>query len=57
MVKQRELVLVAYPFSDLRASKVRPVIVVSNDGYNREFEDMIAVPLTTNLGFRKHARV
>jgi len=51
---QRELVLVSYPFSDLKASKVRPAVVISNNSYNREFEDMIVVPITSNLSFRKH---
>ena len=54
MVKQRELVLISYPFSELNFSKVRPAVVVSNDSYNREFEDLIVVPVTTNLSLRKH---
>ena len=54
MVNQRELVLIPYPFSELNVSKVRPAVVVSNDIYNREFEDAIVVPVTTNLSFRKH---
>ena len=54
MVKQRELVLIPYPFSELNFSKVRPAVVVSNDSYNREFEDLIVVPVTTNLSLRKH---
>lgn len=54
MVSQRDLILLSYPFSDLEAAKVRPSIVISNDAYNREFQDMIVVPLTTNLGFRKY---
>ena len=54
MVKQRELVLIAYPFSEFNASKVRPAVVVSNDSYNREFKDAIVVPVTTNLSLRKH---
>ncbi len=55
MANQRDLVLLSYPFSDLRAGKVRPAIVISNDSYNKEFEDMVVVPLTTNLSHRKHA--
>ncbi len=54
MVNQRELVLIPYPFSEFNVSKVRPAVVVSNDSYNREFEDLIVVPVTTNLNLRKH---
>lgn len=53
MVLQRELVLLPYPFSDLKSAKVRPAVVISNNGYNREFEDMIVVPVTSNLSFRR----
>ncbi len=32
-VKQRDLILLPIPFSDLTAKKRRPVIVISNDAY------------------------
>ncbi len=57
MISQREIILLSFPFSDLRTSKVRPAIVVSNDNYNSRFDDIIAVPLTTNLKFRDYAFV
>ena len=47
--------LLSFPFSDLRTSKVRPAIVLSNNGYNRLSEDFVAVPLTSNLKFRDYA--
>ena len=55
MIAQRDIVLLAFPFSDLKRSKVRPALVVSNDLYNKKFEDFIAVPLTTNLKSRDHS--
>lgn len=55
MISQREIVLLPFPFSDLRSSKVRPVVVVSNDEYNKKSEDMIVVPMTTNLDLREYA--
>lgn len=55
MISQREIVLLSFPFSDLQSSKVRPVIVLSNDGYNRRSEDIIAIPLTSNLKLRDYA--
>ncbi len=53
VVLQRELVLLPYPFSDLKSAKVRPAVVISNNKYNREFEDMLVVPVTSNLSLRK----
>src|SRR3989344_9207522 len=45
--KQKELVLLPYPFSDQVGSKVRPAIIVSNDNFNKRCEDCVIVPLTT----------
>lgn len=57
MISQRDVILLSFPFSDLRTSKVRPAIVISNNEYNSKFDDIIAVPLTTNLKFRDYAFV
>lgn len=46
-VKQKEVVLLSYPFSNLQERKVRPAIIVSNDDYNFKSEDCILVPLTS----------
>ena len=54
---QRDIVLIQFPFSDSLQSKVRPVIVMSNDNYNRKFNDFIAIPLTSNLEQRDHALI
>ena len=53
-VIQRQIVLVPFPFSDLRTAKYRPVIVMSNDSYNKKFRDFIAIPLTSNPIARDH---
>lgn len=45
----------SFPFSDLKSSKVRPALVLSNNEYNRKFEDFVAVPLTTNLKSRDYS--
>lgn len=55
VILQRDLVLLSFPFSDLRRSKVRPAIVLSNDKYNRRSEDFVAVPLTSNLALKEYA--
>ncbi len=54
MISQRDIILISFPFSNLKESKVRPVIVMSNDSYNKKFKDFIAVPLTSNLKLRDH---
>jgi mRNA interferase MazF len=54
MISQRDVVL-SFLFSDLRGSKVRPAIVLSNDRYNRRSEDFVAAPLTSNLKLRDNA--
>ena len=54
MISQREIVLLSFPFSDLQSLKVRPAIVLSNDKYNNSSEDLVAVPLTSNLKIRDY---
>ncbi|MFH0978025.1 MAG: type II toxin-antitoxin system PemK/MazF family toxin [Candidatus Woesearchaeota archaeon] len=47
IVSQRDIVLLPYPFSDLKQNKVRPALVVSNDLLNKKSADCIMVPLTS----------
>jgi mRNA interferase MazF len=49
MYKQRDIVLIPIPFSDLRSKKRRPVIVISNDIYNQKTEDIAVVAVTSNI--------
>ncbi|MFA4851143.1 MAG: type II toxin-antitoxin system PemK/MazF family toxin [Bacteroidales bacterium] len=46
--KQREIVLVPFPYSDLSASKKRPVLIVSNDTYNQRSDDVLVCVITSN---------
>jgi len=55
VISQRDVVLLSFPFLDLKGSKVRPAIVLSNDSYNRHSEDFVAAPLTSNLKLRDYA--
>lgn len=55
MISQRDIVLLSFPFSDLKSSKVRPAVVLSNDTYNKKSKDFVAVPLTTNLQLKDYA--
>lgn len=45
--KQKEIVLLPYPFSNLEGTKVRPTVIISNDSFNKRSADCIMVPLTT----------
>ena len=48
-IKQKDLVLIPFPFSDMSSSKVRPGIVISNDKFNSQGDDCLIVPVTTVL--------
>lgn len=48
MPDQGEIVLIPVPFTDLSSRKRRPVIVISNDSYNRQTADVIVVAMTSN---------
>ena len=54
-LKQKDIVLLPYPFSDQEESKVRPALVVSNDSFNRKSEDIIVVPLTAIIKDEPHS--
>ncbi len=49
MYKQRQIVLVPFPYSDLSGNKRRPVLIVSNDSYNKAFDDVLVCVITSNL--------
>jgi len=46
--RQGDIVLIPIPFTDLTSRKRRPVIVVSNDHYNRVAADIVVVAMTSN---------
>lgn len=48
-ILQKEIVLLPYPFTNLRDEKVRPALVVSNNAFNEKSADCIMVPLTSVL--------
>lgn len=49
MYRQGDVVLVPVPFTDLTTSKRRPVLILSNDGFNAESDDVIVVAITSNI--------
>ena len=48
MLRQGDIVLIPVPFTDLSSQRRRPVIVISNDTYNRKTEDIVVVAMTSN---------
>ena len=55
MPEQGDIVLIPVPFTDLSSTKRRPVIVVSNDGYNRQRHDIVVVAMTSNPSAGRYA--
>ncbi len=49
MYKQREIVLVPFPYSDMSSTKSRPVLIISNNNYNNHFPDILVWVITSNL--------
>ncbi|WP_229666697.1 type II toxin-antitoxin system PemK/MazF family toxin [Paraliobacillus quinghaiensis] len=49
MYKQGDIVLLPVPFSDLTNKKQRPVLVISNDSYNKRTDDIVVVAVTSQL--------
>ncbi len=49
MVEQKDLLLVPFPFSDQSGRKVRPVIVISNNEFNDNSEDIVVIGITSNM--------
>jgi len=54
MTEQGDLLLVPFPFSDQSGKKVRPVIVISSNEFNRDSEDLIVVGVTSNISKDKY---
>ncbi len=48
MLEQGDVVLIPIPFTDLSSQKRRPVVVISNNDYNRKSQDAVVVAMTSN---------
>lgn len=47
--RQKEIYLVPFPFSDFSKRKVRPVLILSNNNYNKISSDLIICAITSNF--------
>jgi mRNA interferase MazF len=54
MIEQKDLLLVPFPFSDQTGKKVRPVIVLSNDEFNKNSDDILVVGVTSSISKNKY---
>lgn len=50
-----EMVLVPFPFTDMSQSKLRPVLVISNQSYNKTSFDFICCGITSNSNNKKNS--
>ena len=55
MYRRGDIILIPIPFTDLKATKVRPVVVISNDQYNGETSDVLVSAITSNLSDKKYS--
>lgn len=55
-VKQRDIILINFPFSDLTGTKVRPALVISNNEYNQNKLDALVLAITSNLSVHPYKR-
>ena len=47
--KRGDVVLVAFPFTDLSTTKMRPAIVISSEKFNRKFNDIVVAAITSQI--------
>jgi mRNA interferase MazF len=52
-----EVVLVRFPFTDLRTTKLRPAVVVSSADFSFRFDDLVVLALTSHPQPERAARL
>lgn len=56
-IKQRDIVLVNFPFSDQSGEKIRPALVISNNEFNSSGEDVVVCAITGVLKINKYSLI
>jgi len=54
-MNQQDLIWVKLPFSNLKESKVRPAVIVSNNNYNKDSPDIVVCAVTSKLKENKYS--
>ena len=54
-LKQGDIVLVPFPFSDQTGQKVRPALIISNDTFNQTNDDVLLCAITTMIKPSKYS--
>ena len=57
LIKQRDIILIPFPFSDQTGQKVRPALAISNDKFNQSSEDIVVCAITSNLKHSKYSLI
>lgn len=53
-LKQRDLILVPFPFSDQTGRKIRPALIISNDQFNQNSDDVLVCAITSSFKQSKY---
>jgi len=53
-MKQRDIILVPFPFSDQSGQKVRPALVISNNIFNQTSDDLLVCAITSTFKQEKY---
>ena len=53
-MRQQDLVWVSLAFSNLKESKVRPAVIVSNNNYNDSSDDVVVCAVTSNIALKEY---
>ncbi len=48
LYEQGEIILAPFPFTDLTTVKQRPLLIISNNDYNKKTEDLVTCGITSN---------
>ena len=54
-IEQKDIFLVPFPFSDFSGSKVRPVLIISNNRFNNSSKNIIVCGITSNLDKKEYS--
>ena len=54
-MRQKDVCWIVFPFSDFGGEKHRPALILSNDSYNKESEDILICAITSSLAVKPYS--